>query len=117
MRSPRSSLAILAFVALVTGACATYVWQRPGTPASVLEQDVRECDDLARRLALYYDMAADDEFWLVGRRPSPFGPTFFESSLAFERRTAQRCMDAKGYRLVKQPRPARADAGGQSPPP
>jgi hypothetical protein len=110
-------LAILAFVALVTGACATYVWQRPGTPASVLEQDVRECDDLARRLALYYDMASDDEFWLVGRRPSPFRPTFFESSLAFERRTAQRCMEAKGYRLVKQPRPARADAGGQSPSP
>jgi len=106
MRSPRTTLAILASVALVTGACATYAWQRPETPASVLEQDVRECDDLARRLALHYDMqATNDEFSVVDRRRSPFGSGLVESSLGFERRTAQHCMEAKGYRLVKQPPP------------
>jgi hypothetical protein len=101
---------MLAVVALVSAGCAAYVWQRPGTPAEVMEQDTRECDDLARRMALDYDLRASDYGPWLGYRRGPywpadpfFWPAFPESSLAFERRLAQRCMEAKGYRLVKRP--------------
>jgi len=106
---------VLAGVALATTGCAAYVWQRPGTPPSVVEQDTRECDELARQIALDYDLRASaDGLWLGRRRASPFDPFFWppvpEPSLAFERRTAQRCMEVQGYRLVKQsPHPAKAE--------
>lgn len=108
MKSPRPALTVLVAVTLATGGCAAYVWERPATPASVMEQDRRECDELARRIALDYDMRADG-FGFGYRRASPYWPAdpFYwplgpEPSLAFERRVAQRCMEAKGYRLVKQ---------------
>jgi hypothetical protein len=98
-------------VGLLVAGCATYVWERPATPATVMEQDRQECDDLARRLAVDYDMRAGGPWPMSPYGADPFyWPMGFETSLAFERRVAQRCMESKGYRLIKQaPRP---DAGG-----
>ena len=65
----------------------------------------RECDDLAQRLSMDLDIQAlADRDWPGGRRVWPYG-AFPDAggSLAFKIRTAQRCMEAKGYRLVKQP--------------
>jgi hypothetical protein len=96
---------VLAALMLANAGCAPYVWYRPGTPASVMEQDVRECDDLAQRLSMDLDIQAlADRDWPGGRRVWPYGAyPDAGGSLAFKIRTAQRCMEAKGYRLVKQP--------------
>jgi hypothetical protein len=99
-------VAVLAAMVLATVGCAAYVWQRPGTPANVMEQDMRECDDQAQQLSMQLDIQAlADRDWPGGWRRSPYWGGFPEpgGSLAFKQRTAQRCMEAKGYRLVKQP--------------
>jgi hypothetical protein len=110
MRCVSWGLTVLAVVALASAGCVAYVWQRPGTPAAVIEQDTRECDDQARRIAQDYDLRASGYGPWLGPHRGPFWPAdpffwpaFPEPSLAFERRTAQRCMEARGYRLVKQP--------------
>jgi hypothetical protein len=71
-----------------------------------MEQDQRECDDLAQQISMQADIEAlADRDWPGGWRRAPYGGAFGEpgGSLAFKQRTAQRCMEAKGYRLVKQP--------------
>jgi len=105
MGGRRWTTLVLAAMALATAGCAAYAWQRPGTPAAVTEQDIRECDDLAQRLAMDLDIRAlADRDWPGGWRRSPYwGFPDPGGSLAFKQRTAQRCMEAKGYRLVKQP--------------
>lgn len=108
MECPRWILPLLAAMALASAGCVAYVWQRPGTPASVMEHDMRECDDLAQRLSMQLDIQAlADRDWPSGWRRSPYS-SFGDpgGSLAFKMRTAQQCMEAKGYRLVKQPPPS-----------
>jgi hypothetical protein len=82
---------LVAAVGLIAAGCAAYVWQRPGTPVTVMQQDEQECDHQAHQIAVYYDAAGD--YW-------PMAP--FETGLSFERRLARQCMEAKGYRLMKQ---------------
>lgn len=104
MWSARGTTILLAAAMLASAGCAVYVWHRPGTPASVMEQDSRECDDLAQQLSMQLDMQAlADRDWPGGWRRPYWGYPDAGGSLAFKIRTAQRCMEAKGYRLVKQP--------------
>jgi hypothetical protein len=104
-RRGRWTAPVLAALMLASAGCAPYVWHRPGTSASVMAQDELECDEFAHRLSLHLDVVADaDRDWPGGWRRPPYGGFSHPGgSLAFKVRTAQRCMEAKGYRLVKQP--------------
>jgi hypothetical protein len=95
----------MALAAMALAAGCAYVWERPNTPTAVMEHDRNECDEYAQRLAMDLDMRAlADRDWPGGwRRPGFGGLPDPGGSLAFRERTAQRCMEAKGYRLVKQP--------------
>ncbi|HSF06210.1 MAG TPA: hypothetical protein VLG10_10525 [Methylomirabilota bacterium] len=102
-REPKMSTVLVA-MALAIGGCA-YVWQRPGTPPEVMEQDRRECDDLAQQISMQADIQAlADRDWPGSRIGWSYGGGYPEGgSLMFKQRTAQQCMEARGYRLVKQP--------------
>jgi hypothetical protein len=95
---------ILVVASLALGGCA-YAWQRPGTPPDVMERDRRECDDLAQQISMQADIQAlADRDWPGARHQGPYGAGYPEGgSLMFKQRTAQQCMEARGYRLVKQP--------------
>jgi hypothetical protein len=101
----RPTLACVTAVGLIAAGCATYVWQRPGTPVQVMQRDEQDCDSQAHQIAVYYDVAGDS--WLMSPYSAdPFyRPMGFETGLTFERRIARHCMEAKGYRLMKQPPP------------
>jgi hypothetical protein len=96
---------MLTAMALATAGCAAYAWQKPDTPAEVIEQDLRECEELAQRLSMQLDiLALADRDWPGGwRRPGVGGFPDPGGSLAYKQRVAQQCMESKGYRLVKQP--------------
>ncbi|MGH7310511.1 MAG: hypothetical protein ACREK6_17640 [Candidatus Rokuibacteriota bacterium] len=92
------SLGLVAMT-LATAGCAAYVWQRPGTPPDVMEQEMRECEALAQQISMQRDIQElADRDWPGAWRLAPGS-----SSLGFKMQTEQRCMEAKGYRLVKQP--------------
>jgi hypothetical protein len=104
------TVALTLALTVATAGCATYAWEKAGTTPTLVEEDTRECQQIAQRIANDYD------FWTWGGRawpgrwpgspvwsPDPyFGPSSFE----LEQRAVDRCMESKGYRLVKQPKPA-----------
>jgi hypothetical protein len=108
-RMTTTALAISVIVALASAGCATYAWQKPGAPAMLAEQDKSDCTRVAR------DMANDFEFWAWANRPFPgrypswygggwYGDYWGPSAFELEQRATDRCMESKGYRLVKQPK-------------
>jgi hypothetical protein len=102
--------AAVALVVIGFSGCANYVWEKSGASALTAEQDARECERQARLLVSDYESL----FWSNPAWPWP-GPIGWRSPaylwtpdpgrrLDLEMRAAQSCMEAKGYRLVKQPR-------------
>ncbi len=105
----RSMLVMLVIVGL--SGCATYAWQKPGVPTDVAQQDARDCDRQAQAIASDYTSwtwprAAYGFYgapWYWGP-PMPVVGSDPGWQMDLEQRARDRCMEVKGYRLVKQPR-------------
>jgi hypothetical protein len=76
--------------------CARYTWQREGVPDVQLVQDRQECQRQAQFLVDDYEFALPRPYWTTPYRDLTAG-------LADEQLAFRACMQAKGYRLVKEP--------------
>jgi hypothetical protein len=101
----RGTPAVVLLATLLAG-CASYSWYKPNVPPEIAQRDSDDC----RRQAAYRvntELMADDPFWWgPGHRywgPPPGIPV---SGLALEQDAYRRCMNFKGYTLVKDPEPA-----------
>ena len=105
----RTLASITLVLALSVCGCATYGWQKDGATAEALEQDQRECERQGQMLAADYDLWAwrgmatpwADPWWAWNAPPVRSVPSA-GWRLEVERRIVERCMEAKGYRLVRQ---------------
>lgn len=119
MRQTRIAIVLGAAVVLTTAGCANYVWQKPGTASLAAEQDRVECAEAGRRAAATYESS----LWMgrpgPRRLPEPVAwrgqltdPYWYGATSPFEveRRTADQCMTARGYELVRTPKGGTASA-------
>ena len=100
-----STIAVCVLVLL--GGCARYGWEKAGVTPSDFAQDKQECDRQATLMADEYELAfPGTASW---RYPYLYDTTrtIPNDRLVEEQRVYSACMQAKGYTLVKQPRPVR----------
>ena len=119
----RQLTAVASLVLLASG-CATYSWQRPGTPPAIAAQDHAECNALARDSAR--DIALSSfPYWWGPRFYGPAGPwphavwwrgwdPFWDPywgppgdpawRMNVERQILQNCMRSRGYDLYREPK-------------
>jgi hypothetical protein len=98
--------AILAVAILITAGCADLRWHKPGASASMLEQDLGECQGQARvRSSHFARPFAPDWPRVIGMdargRPvvAPYDRLDTDRFL-YEHDLTRNCMNAKGYDLV-----------------
>ena len=92
----------IGLIAASVAGCASYTWYKPNAPADVVQRDERECRELA------WKIASDYSFWGPGFDWPSASPRWYPAAdpmwrLDAEQRVLDRCMETKGYRLVKQP--------------
>jgi hypothetical protein len=97
---------VLAMLVLAVGGCASYTWYKADTPTDVARSDERECREQAWAVASEYNTWSGP-FWGPGfdwPAASPGWSGYDPSWRAdAEQRAVDRCMEVKGYKLVKQP--------------
>jgi hypothetical protein len=113
-RSMSRFTGFLLAAAVLTSGCATYTWQKAGVEPEAAVQDQRDCQVQARQLGFDYDSVA----W--AHRPwGPWAPWGWNDPFSrwgpdpgirwdLERSAFERCMEAKGYGLVKQEKAPRS---------
>lgn len=102
---------IIVGIALLTAGlsgCASYAWYKPDATPEAMARDQSECSHEARMLAWEselwrgpywaddFDRPSASRRWFPGPDPG--------WRMEAEQRIADRCMEVRGYRLVKQPR-------------
>ncbi len=104
-------LIVVMLAILPISGCATYAWQKPGVTGDVAQQDVRECNRQAQAIASDYAFGPGPVYpygWYGGPwRGAPPGLAVGPDpawQLDLEQRARDRCMEVKGYTLVKLPR-------------
>jgi hypothetical protein len=102
---------IVALAVVSVSGCANYTWQKSGATAETAERDTRECEREARLIAAgYTSVLWPNPAWPWWPGPlgwrSPLYPWAPDPAwrLDVQRQATERCMEAKGYRLLKQPR-------------
>ncbi len=104
-------LILVTLVILGLSGCATYAWQKPGVSVDVAQRDAQECDRQAQAIA------SDYTFWAWSQAPygfygapwhwGPAAPMLAPNpgwQMDVAQRARDRCMEVKGYTLVKQPK-------------
>src|SRR5262245_53500895 len=92
-------LVVVALMAPLLAACESYEWQRPGTAAAAIEEDLRYCREEA-------GLEANRSYGLLGGR-ARWGSG--SSTLPQQNRLADFCMRNRGYTRVKASPDAAAD--------
>ena len=100
LAAPRVPSALIG--ALLIGACAPLQWERTGTDAAVLNEDLQQCEQQARFHARQYAEVADNPTVIVtqsgqvGITHSPHAMLASDPRAEYDSLTS--CMRDKGYR-------------------
>ena len=107
----RRSILASAFTVLL-GGCASYAWVNPNVSPDIAANDERSCRLEARDLSMQYAWSAGPWGygpWAYGPwgRPWGWGGPYGDPSLqaAAEQRVYERCMQGRGYELVRVDKP------------